>query len=347
MSMRELLILILVLGFLTNGSSQGADQENIYILGTFHFRQHDFEKYPQDISEEIRRAVEYKPEIICVEWINKSEKTDLYHKDYSYKIEEIIGLNKMDTCYMPIKIDSLKQIISIAPDNVRARADLAALYFVDRDYINACYQWYLIEGLLADSNEGMKTLPQNIKSYRWSLYEDPQNQKREIVEIAFPVAEALGLEKIYSIDHRTDQAEYGGHSMAFCQRFEEEHGYNPLMKMAEPVLKNYQRWLEDDNRNKTSTYYEKMNSDKGVKMLFDYYYDMFLSYSYDADYRKWHELQLEKRNWKIFELLIQSMHDSQEGRTFVLIGATHKIYLERYLEESGNFTVTRYRDLKP
>ena len=338
--------MILILSFLNNGYAQETGPDSIYILGTFHFRQHDFNKYPQDINEEIRKAVEYRPDIICVEWIINAEYTDLYHKDYSDKSEEIIGLKKMDTCNMPIKIDSLRQIISIAPDDVRARADLAALYFVDRDYINACYQWYLIEGLLADSNERMQTLPQNIKSYRSSLYEDPQNQKREIVEIAFPVAEALGLENIYSIDYRTDQDEYGGHSMAFCRRYETAHGYNPLMKKAEPVLTTYRRWLEDDKKSQTSTYYERLNSDEGVKILFDYYYDMFLSYSYDADYRKWHELQLEKRNWKIFELLVQSMQESDASRTFVLAGVTHKIYLERYLEESSKYTVTRHRDLK-
>ncbi len=89
-----------------------------------------------------------------------------------------------------------------------------------------------------------------------------------------------------------------------------------------------------------------MNSDEGVKLLFDYYYDMFMSYSYDADYRKWHELQLEKRNWKIFELLLLSIQESQASRSFVLIGATHKIYLERYLEESGKFNISRYKDLE-
>ncbi len=339
------LILIMVLSFLTNGSSQG-EGPAIYVLGTFHFRQHDFDKYPQDINEEIRKAVEYRPEIICVEWINKSEKTDLYHEGYSKKIEELIGLNKIDTCNIQHKIDSVSQIISVAPDDVRTRADLAALYFVDRDYINACYQWYLIESKLVDSLEWNKILPVNIQSYRRSLYEDPHNQKREIVEIAFPVAENLGLEKIYSIDYRTDQSEYGGHSMAFCRRYEEEHGYNPLMKKAEPVINTYQNWLEEDRQNQTSTYYERINSDEGVKLLFNYYYEMFMSYSYDTDYRKWHELQLEKRNWKIFELLVQSIQESQSSRTFVLIGATHKIYLERYLEESGKFKITRYSELK-
>lgn len=204
---------------------------------------------------------------------------------------------------MQNKIDSLGQIISDAPEVVGTRANLAELYFVDRDYINACYQRYLIENLMTDSTEMKQKLPQNIKSYRRSLYEDPQNHKREIVEIAFPVAKALGLEKIYSIDNRTDQAECGGHSMAFCRRYEEEHGYNPLMKKAEPALKTYQRWPEEDLQSHTSTYYERINSEKGVKLLFDYYYDMFMSYSYVADYRKWHELQLEKHNWKIFELL--------------------------------------------
>ncbi len=73
---------------------------------------------------------------------------------------------------------------------------------------------------------------------------------------------------------------------------------------------------------------------------------MFVSYSYDSDYRIWHELQLEKRNWKIFELLIQSIHESSAQNIFVLIGITHKIYLERYLKESNIFKVTDYNELE-
>ncbi len=89
--MTKALILILVFSFITSKSSQ-AEGPAIYVLGTFHLRQHDFDKYPQDINEEIRKVVEYRPDIICVEWINNAEKTDLYHKDYSDKIEEITGL---------------------------------------------------------------------------------------------------------------------------------------------------------------------------------------------------------------------------------------------------------------
>jgi hypothetical protein len=55
---------------------------------------------------------------------------------------------------------------------------------------------------------------------------------------------------------------------------------------------------------------------------------------------------LEKRNWKMFELLIQAIRESNAQKTFVLVGTTHKIYLERYLKEANKFIVTDYNDLK-
>jgi hypothetical protein len=55
---------------LSAGNIEFGNRE-IYVLGTFHFREHDFEKYPQDISREIKRAIEYMPDIVCVEWIDK------------------------------------------------------------------------------------------------------------------------------------------------------------------------------------------------------------------------------------------------------------------------------------
>ena len=353
--MKNQIILTFISSLLISGLAKGQnmvsdsmkfENKEIYILGTFHFREHDFEKYPQDIDKEIRKAVNYKPDIVCVEWMNKSEELDVYNTDYSKSISKLIEKEKLDTIKAQHIIDSLYQEVFKNPDFVENRAKLANYLYVTRDYINACYQWYLIEDKIKDSTKLNEILPEDINTYRRSLYGDPGNKKREITEVAFPIAKSLSHEKIYSIDYRHDGNEYGSHINSFNERFKSKFGYDPLLKKTESVQKATIEWLESDRLNKKSTYYEKLNSKETEKLLFSYYFDMFVSYSYDPDYRIWHELQLEKRNWKIFELLIQSIHESKAQKTFVLIGATHKIYLDRYLNESNKFKLTNYNDLK-
>jgi hypothetical protein len=330
---------------LSAGNIEFGNRE-IYVLGTFHFREHDFEKYPPDISREIKRAIEYMPDIVCVEWIDKSEELDLYHKDYTENIRHLLETAKLDTANAQSIIDSLYLELAKNPDDLDSRSEIANYLYVTRDYINACYQWYLIENRAKDSIQLKTILPEDIARYRYSLYRDPGVQKSEIVEVAFPIAKSLAHEKIYSIDYRHDQREYNSHINKFSEPYEEKYGYDPMLKKAESLIDVYSKWLESDRINKRSTYFEKLNSKENEKLMFTYYYDMFLSFSDDPDYRKWHELQLEKRNWKMFELLIQAIRESNAQKTFVLVGTTHKIYLERYLKEANKFIVTDYNDLK-
>jgi hypothetical protein len=353
--MKKALFLAFIFNLLISGFAKGQNLETdslrlnkkeIYILGTFHFREHDFKKYPQDINKEIRKVINYKPDIVCVEWMDKSEKLDVYNIDYSKNINYLIEKMKLDTVKAPFIIDSNYQELSKNPDCFENRAKLANYLYITRDYINACYQWYLIENAIKDSVKLKTLLPEDINTLRRSLYGDAGNQKREIVTIAFPIAKSMAHEKIYSIDYRHEQNEYGQYANAFTNRFQTKYGYDPMEKKTENLLKITSEWLESDRLNNTSTYYEKLNSDEFERHLFAYYFDMYVSYCYDSDYRKWHELQLEKRNWKVFELLIKAINESNAKKTFVLVGTTHKIFLDRYLKESNIFKIVGYNELK-
>jgi hypothetical protein len=271
---------------------------------------------------------------------------DLYNENYTDNIKHLLETVKLDTANAQLIIDSLYLELARNPDDLNSRSIIANYLYVTRDYINACYQWYIIENKAKDSIHLKTLLPENITRYRYSLYGQPGVQKREIVEVAFPIAESLAHEKIYSIDYRHDQREYDSLINKFCEPYEKKYGYDPMMKKAESLINVYNKWLESDRINGKSTYFEKLNSKENENLMFSYYYDMFLSFGHDPDYRKWHELQLEKRNWKMFELLIQAIQESDAQKTFVLAGTTHKIYLERYLKETNKFIVTDYNELK-
>ena len=351
--MKKIIIPLGIILLLTSGTihvqkisktNRISEKKDIYVLGTFHFREHNFIKYPQNLKTEIDNAIKFKPEIVCVEWMNKSEELDIYNLDYSRNIREMVlkyGLDTMNTTHI---IDSIYLELSNKGNLIRNRSILANYLYITRDYINACYQWYLIESETKDTTKLNTILPGEIKTLRYSLYDDPDNQKREIIEIAFPIAKALNHEKIYSIDFRHDQRLYSSYISSFNKRFKEKHGYDPQQQKTEPIQEMMLQWLETDLLNHESTYYAKLNSKEFGKCLFAYYYDMLYSYGSDSEYQKWHELQLEKRNFKMFELLMTAIAESNAQKTFALVGFTHKYYIERFLKESNLFEIKNYID---
>lgn len=141
-----------------------------------------------------------------------------------------------------------------------------------------------------------------------------------------------------------DKYVFGDYNYRFNQRLEKTYDTDISMESYKILINLMDQWLEDDRVNNTSTYYEKLNSKEYGDILFQVYYNNYFRFLNDANHNKWHELQLEKRNWKMFELLVQSVYESDAQKVFVLIGATHKFYLERHLRESGAFKILKYNE---
>ena len=324
------------------------EEKEVFVLGTMHFSQHNFQSYPQNINREIENAIKFNPEMVCVEWIHKSEELDLYNYDYSKLIHHLEVELEITKEIANARIDSLYRLVRINPEKLKYRAELANYLFISRDYINACYQWFIIQNSGLDSSEMEKYIPSQIERYKKRLFEKRNGSLRnhEIIEIAFPVAWKLGHEKVYSIDYMHERSEYGKHIMAYNKRLKQELDYSPTDPIHEYINEISINWLERNNININSSYLGFLNSEEYRKILFKYYYSLFLRVGSDPDYSKWYELQLEKRNWKMYELLINSIRETNAQRTFVLVGLTHKYFLERYLKESGFFKTWDYKRIE-
>ena len=209
-------------------------KREIYVLGTFHFREHNFEKYPENIDREVKRAIEYRPDIVCVEWLNQSEELDLYNKNYTENIKHLLNTVKLDTANAQFIIDSLYLELEKNPDDLKNRSKIANYLYVSRDYIDACYQWYLIEDKVNDSILLKTLLPENITQYRYSLYGAPGVQKMEIVDVAFPIAKSLAHEKIFSIDYRHDQKVNLSYLLM-------PFSFQPFMQIQSWIVQHFQR----------------------------------------------------------------------------------------------------------
>jgi len=324
------------------------EDKEVFVLGTMHFSQHDFQNYPQNINREIENVLKFKPEIVCVEWIHKSEELDLYNYNYSkliHHLEVELGITRE---IANARIDSVYRLVRINPEKLKYRAELANYLFISRDYINACYQWFIIQNSGMDSSGMENYIPSKIELYKKKLFDKRKGsfKNHEIIELAFPVAWKLGHEKVYSIDYMHERSDYGKHIMAYNKRLKQELDYSPTDPIHEYINEISINWLEQNNKNIESSYLRFLNSEEYSRVLFKYYYSLFFRVGSDLDYSRWYELQLEKRNWKMFELLINSIRETNAQRTFALVGLTHKLFLERYLNESGFFKTWDYRRIE-
>jgi hypothetical protein len=271
------------------------------------------------------------------------EKNSHFFKGFSQLINHLEVELQVSRDLADARSDSLYRLVRFNPKKLKYRAELANYLFITRDYINACYQWFIIQNSGLDSSEIENITPNQIELYKKRLFDKKSGslKNHEIIEIAFPVAWKLGHEKVYPIDYMHEREDYGKHIMAYNRRLEQELDYSPTNPIHQYINDIGVNWLEQ-NKNGDLSYLEFLNSEEYCKELFKYYYTLFFRVGSDPDYSKWYELQLEKRNWKMFELLINSIRETNARRTFVIVGTTHKIFLERYLREGGFFNVWDY-----
>ena len=323
--------------------ARAEQKANVLILGTFHFKQHDFEKYPQDLDPVIANVVKFKPGVICVEWLPPSEKNDFYNDGYTKNIAELSRLTGIAPGEAKKITDQLRRKISNQPDNLALRTNLANTLFISRDYLNACYQWYLIDAeLQAQTPEVQKkvkeTLPEKLDEYR-------DKMRGEIKEIAFPLARRTGLEELRAIDYRGDDTAKGEANGRFVERYKAKNGSDPFQPKVAPVFAKMNGWLEEDKANGTSTYYDKLNGDAFADIVMGLDEDLYSSYSSDPDFRTWFELEVVKRNRCIFENIVEVIEQNPGKNTVVLIGASHKVYLNNHFRAYSNANLVQLADL--
>ncbi len=316
---------------------------NILLLGTFHFKDHDFRKYPQDLDPIITKVVKFKPGTICVEWLPSSEKNDFYNDGYTKNIAEFSQLTGIAPGEAKKITEQLRRKINNQPDNLALRANLANALFISRDYLNACYQWYLIDAELQTQTPAVQEkvkeiLPEKLKDYTSKM-------RGEIKEIAFPLARRTGLEELCAIDYRGDDTAKGEANGRFVERYKAKNGSDPFQPKVAPVFAKMNGWLEEDKANGTSTYYDKLNSDAFRDIVIRLDEDLYSSYSSDPDFKTWFELEVVKRNRCIFDNIVEVVEQNAGRKTLVLIGASHKVYLDNHFRVYSEANLVQLADL--
>jgi len=316
----------------------------LLILGTFHFLQHDFKKYPQNFESLKERLLEYRPEVICVEWLPPSEKNDIYNREYTNIINLVVRKVAPSKKQDLANIEELLKKIQPGPDNLLLQARIVYHLYITRDYVNAWYYKYLLDSFTGEltldiQNQIKDILPASIMKHLNKF------NGHEIEKLLFPIAKQLGVKRLCPIDYIGDVKAQNEYYKKFSEKLVEKQKYNPLTEMADKIQKPIDDWFTEDKKNGTSLCFEKINSGDFIRKVHNIHMNAYFSFFYDKNFQLLYELNIERRNWKIYNLILEAIKANIGKKTLVLIGLSHKPFLERYFKDFNKVELIQMSDL--
>ena len=178
-----------------------AAKVEVMVVGSYHLRQINPDEIP--ISADLIRLslMKYKPDHIVVEWLHPSidPATTFNYRPFANpealarlwgyqlpKIKENLEATKQ-LLESQKKINSNPQVIS------QIRTELRKLYYLDKDLLNAGYQWWLVQQLGGDVLDYKGLALNNFRGH-------------ELEEFGFKIAQKQGLEYITPFDYQGKEA---------------------------------------------------------------------------------------------------------------------------------------------
>lgn len=293
--------------------SSSKDEKSIVIVGLPHLTQ------PlRGIKHVCEVLINYAPDLVLVESIpatapyKESHYNDLFSQtmDSSSFYTDLIEAMVQESA---ITREHASRLVStLQPDDNQARLRLAKAHFINRDDVNASYQWYLLDQENgADFAEDQPKLCKNI----WNT---------EIGQIAFPVARNLGHERLSGMDCQSNYAKdlallnkgiagLHRHPVQIVAR------YLPLIPVA---IRLIPAWM-------AGRLIIAMNTRRGILQWAKVSKSLYSSSDILED---WHSSYLD-RNRCMVEHIVRHIRTYDSKRILVLVGAGHVAYFLWLLQD--------------
>lgn len=295
----------------TSSRNEGPD---IVIVGVPHLS-----RPLQGIEKVCEVLIGFAPDLILVENIPATtlDKEAHYNRLFSQTsnspsrytdlIEEMIhdsGITR----------EQASQFIStLQPDDKQARLRLARAHFINRDELNASYQWYMLaqENIENDLTKDQPKLCRDI----WNT---------EVGQIAFPVAGNMSHDRLFGMDCQPNYEENlallkEGMGLFYRQPIQALRCYLLLILVAVRLIPAWIRKRLIFEMNTRRSILKLAKANKSI-------------YSSSDILGEWHRGYLD-RNQCMVEHIVQSIHANDAKRTFVLVGASHVGYFLCLLRE--------------
>lgn len=321
---------------LLKGPARGPANE-VMVLGTAHLAQLPASFNPTAIAVLNRRLMAWKPAIIAIEQRSGRQCYDMRQfpslfadtvKSYCRRdpapAKAATGL---DVPAATAEMSRMLASLPVAPSATERRR-LAAVMLAAGEPVSALVQWLrLPEG----ERHAEGTLDASLVAYLEKL----RVERNEDVLVAAPLAAALGLERVFAMDDQTGQ----GPDM-------DEKAYGAAVQKAWDIPVNAERKrvfamlaANTGTEDGVMALYRSMNAPEAAKVIYDSDFGAVLEEGSPQQLGRHYVTYWETRNLRMAANIREAIAYKMGSRTLVIVGGSHKFYLEAYLNQMHDVRV--------
>ncbi|PCH65843.1 MAG: hypothetical protein COC12_14050 [Rhodobacteraceae bacterium] len=311
-------------------------QNQVLVLGTPHLSGLPDSFRIDELTPLINRLAMWGPQIITIESISgqQCEFMRNYPDQYKDNVEAYCwdatpaltatGLNVAQATA------ETEQLLAQWPENPKAadRRNLAALFLASADRASALVQWLRLPENERYSGDGLDdTLV--------ALLNALTTKQNENYQIAAPLAARLGLERLYPIDD---------HTAGFVYADEEAYGAAIMKAWDNPALQKRKEIGKALYANLGTTdglleIYRSFNAPKMALLIFESDFGAALEDPSPQAFGRGYVTYWETRNLRMAANIRDVFGGKPGSRALVIIGASHKAYLESYLNQMHDMRI--------
>jgi len=314
------------------GPARGTPNE-VMVLGTAHLSQLSAPFQPAALSGLNARLLAWKPRAIAIERLSGQQCAWLRqfptrYKDtadtYCWDPAPARAATGLDVPAATVEIDRLLASWPASPMPAQRR-HLAAMFLAGGEPVSALVQWLRLPEADWRAGDGLDAslvaLLEGGKVGRGKRSEDTL--------IAAPLAAALGLERVYAMDDHTgfglepDQKAYGAaiekawNNPATAKRKEADDRLHAGTGSVDGVL----------------ALYRTLNDRTQAKLVYDSDFGAALEEGSPQQFGRGYVTYWETRNLRMASNIREAIGDMPGNRMLVIVGASHKWYLQAYLDQ--------------
>jgi hypothetical protein len=303
---------------------------DVIVLGTPHLRGLPAAFQPASLRLLADRLAGWRPQTIAIEALSGPQCAFMrqYPQRYKDSVEDYCwdpaparAATGLD---VPAATAEAGRLLAAWPANPAParRRRLAAVFLAGGERISALVQWLRLPA--AERHEG-----DGLDATLAALLEQLRTRRSEDTLIAAPLAAALGLERVVAMDDHTadapvtDEAAYGA---AIAAAWKNPAGAR--RKRTEDALRAKLDTPED-----VAALYRALNAPETAKLVYDSDFGAALEEPSPQHFGRAYVTYWETRNLRMASNIRAAIGEHPGGRALVIVGASHKWYLEAYLNQ--------------
>jgi hypothetical protein len=314
------------------GPAKGSPNE-VLVLGTAHLSQLPASFEPANLRLLNARLLGWKPQIIAIE--QRSGPQCAFMRQYPQRYMESVQMycrdlaparaaTGFDVPAATFEIDRLLASWPAAPAPSQRRR-LASMFLAGGEQISALVQWLRLPDAERHAGDGLDAaLVATLDKLRTARSEDSL--------IAAPLAAALGLERVFGMDDQTagaadaPDADPKAADAAIMKAWD-----NPASARRRQADERLHAGLGDAEG--VMALYRALNAQSQARLIYDGDFGAALEEPSPQQFGRTYVAYWETRNLRMASNIREAIGNLPGRRTLVIVGASHKWYLEAYLNQ--------------